>query len=151
LAVAGALVPPGPVATALYVVFWLGVSVTEPEACALVVTVRPPSVVIVTEVAFEACQEIVTGCPVMMEVGLTVNRVTCGTGVAADTCTFAIAAGLEPPAPVATAVYVVVAVGESLMLPAACELVVTVRVVLPAVAVIVTELAFDDCQFSVTL
>lgn len=27
----------------------------------------------------------------------------------------------------------------------------TVRVVVPAVAVIVTELAFDDCQFRVTL
>ena len=49
------------------------------------------------------------------------------------------------------AVYVVVSVGESLMLPAACELVVTVRVLAPAVAVIVTESAFDDCQLRVTL
>jgi hypothetical protein len=37
------------------------------------------------------------------------------------------------------------------MLPDASELVVTVRVLLPADAVIVTELAFDDCHLRVTL
>ena len=76
---------------------------------------------------------------------------TCGAGVAADTCTFAVAAALNPPGPLAVAVYVVLAVGESLMLPDASELVVTVRVLLPADAVIVTELAFDDCHLRVTL
>lgn len=38
-----------------------------------------------------------------------------------------------------------------MILPVACELVVTVLVWAPAVAVIVTELAFDDCQLRVTL
>jgi hypothetical protein len=70
--------------------------------------------------------------------------------VAADTSTFAVAGVLDPPGPVAVAVYVVVSVGESVMLPDACELVVTVRVLPPAVAVMFTELAFDDCQVSVT-
>jgi hypothetical protein len=45
----------------------------------------------------------------------------------------------------------VFSVGESLTLPDAFELVVTVRVVVPAVAVIVKESAFDDCHFRVTL
>ena len=58
---------------------------------------------------------------------------------------------LEPPGPVAVAVYVVVSVGESVTLPDTCELVVTVRVLVPAVAVTVTELAFDDCHFKVTV
>ena len=40
--------------------------------------------------------------------------------------------------------------GESVTLPVACELVVTVRVAEPALAVIVTEVALADCQFSVT-
>lgn len=44
-----------------------------------------------------------------------------------------------------------VCVGESLTLPEACELVDTVRTLEPAVAVMVTEVAFDDCQLSVTL
>jgi hypothetical protein len=42
-------------------------------------------------------------------------------------------------------------VGESVTLPAACELVVTVRVAEPALAVTVTEVASADCQFSVTV
>ncbi|HTS07913.1 MAG TPA: hypothetical protein VMP68_20235 [Candidatus Eisenbacteria bacterium] len=37
------------------------------------------------------------------------------------------------------------------MVPEANELVVTVRVLVPAAAVIVTESAFDDCQLRVTL
>jgi hypothetical protein len=45
----------------------------------------------------------------------------------------------------------VVWVGESVTLPEACELVVNVRVDEPAVAVIVTEVASADCQFSVTV
>lgn len=45
----------------------------------------------------------------------------------------------------------VVLLGESVMLPDACELVVTVRVEDPAVAVIVTDVAFTVCQFKVTL
>jgi len=56
-----------------------------------------------------------------------------------------------PPAPVAVAEYDVVAVGESLTLPAGLELVFTVRDDDPAVAVIVTEVAFALCQFSVVL
>lgn len=36
-----------------------------------------------------------------------------------------------------------------MMLPEAWVLVVTVRVAVPAVAVMVIELAFDDCQLSV--
>ena len=42
-------------------------------------------------------------------------------------------------------------VGESVTLPEAFELVVTVRVDEPAVAVIVTDVALADCQFSVTV
>lgn len=45
----------------------------------------------------------------------------------------------------------VVVVGESVTLPEGCELVVTVRVDEPAVAVIVTEVALAVCQFSVTV
>lgn len=41
--------------------------------------------------------------------------------------------------------------GESVTLPVALELVVTVRVAEPAVAVIVTEIALADCQFRVTV
>jgi hypothetical protein len=39
----------------------------------------------------------------------------------------------------------------SVTLPVICELVVTVRVAVPAAAVIVTELAFDAVQVNVTL
>jgi hypothetical protein len=42
-------------------------------------------------------------------------------------------------------------VGESVTLPVVCELVVTVRVAEPALAVIVTEVALADCQFKVTV
>jgi hypothetical protein len=56
-----------------------------------------------------------------------------------------------PPAPVAVAEYDVVAVGESLTLPARWEFVVTVRDDDPAVAVIVTEVAFALCQLRVML
>ena len=56
-----------------------------------------------------------------------------------------------PPVPVATAVYVVVCVGESVMVPEAFELVVRVRVEEPAAPVIVTDVAFVVCQVSVTL
>lgn len=41
--------------------------------------------------------------------------------------------------------------GASVTLPDACELVVKVRVAPPAVAVIVTEVAFALCQFNVTV
>lgn len=44
-----------------------------------------------------------------------------------------------------------VCVGESATLPAACELFVTVRVVPPAAAVIVTDEALVVCHDSVTL
>lgn len=56
-----------------------------------------------------------------------------------------------PPAPVATAVYAVVCVGESVMVPEAFELVVRVRIEPPAPPVIVTDVALDVCQFNVTL
>lgn len=82
--------------------FCAGVSVTEPEACELVATVRPESVVIVIDVAFASFQLRVTVWPVVMEVGVAVNDVICGT--VAATCTFADCGGLLPPGPVATAV-----------------------------------------------
>ncbi len=44
-----------------------------------------------------------------------------------------------------------VCVGESVTLPDACELLVTVRDALPAVAVIVTDVALVDCHVRVTL
>ena len=66
--------PPDPVATAEYVVVWVGESVTFPEACALVVTVRgvePEEAVMVTDVAFVACQVNVTICPAVIAFVLT--------------------------------------------------------------------------------
>ncbi len=45
----------------------------------------------------------------------------------------------------------VFAVGVSVAVPDACELVVTVRVVDPAAAVIVTDVAFKVCQLIETL
>lgn len=56
-----------------------------------------------------------------------------------------------PCAPVATAEYVVVCAGESLTLPEAVDVEARVRVELPAVAVIVTAVAFVVCQLRVTL
>ena len=44
-----------------------------------------------------------------------------------------------------------VAVSVSCTLPVALELVVTVRLVVPSLAVMVTEVAFDDCQLTVVL
>ena len=55
----------------------------------------------VSEVAFASCQLRVTVCPVVMEVGVAANDVTCG--VADATCTFADCGVLLPPGPVATA------------------------------------------------
>ncbi len=81
--------------------------------------------------------------------GFALNCVTWGAAACA-TCTVTVCGELLPPAPVATAVYAVVCVGESLMLPDAFELVVRVRIEDPAAAVIVTEVALDDCQFRVT-
>jgi hypothetical protein len=52
---------------------------------------------------------------------------------------------------VAVAVYVVVAVGESVTLPAGSELVVSVRVEEPVLAVMVTDVEKTACQFNVTL
>lgn len=72
-----------------------------------------------------------------------------GTGCA--TSTVALCGLLLPPAPVATAEYVVVCAGESLIVPAVCELLVTVREDVPAVAVIATEVALFVCQLRVTL
>lgn len=56
-----------------------------------------------------------------------------------------------PFAPVATAEYVVVCVGESFILPEVFDVDFNVRVELPAVAVIVTAVAFVVCQLRVTL
>jgi len=56
-----------------------------------------------------------------------------------------------PCAPVAVAVYVVVLVGASVMLPVASELVVRVRVEEPSLAVMVTDVEKTACQFKVTL
>ena len=54
-----------------------------------------------------------------------------------------------PPAPAATAEYVVLAVGESVTLPLARLLVVTVRVEDPLVAVMVIEVALVVVQLRV--
>lgn len=74
-----------------------------------------------------------------------------GGGGGGVTCTVAVCGELLPPAPVATAEYMVVCVGESVTVPDAWALVVTVRVEDPAAAVIVTDVAFVLCQLSVTL
>jgi hypothetical protein len=69
LAVCGELLPPVPVATAEYVVVWVGESFTFPEACELVVTVREVEsevAVMVTDVAFVVCQVNVTLCPAVI-------------------------------------------------------------------------------------
>jgi hypothetical protein len=58
---------------------------------------------------------------------------------------------LAPEAAMATAVYTVVCVGESVTLPESCELFTTVRDALPALAVMVTEEAFVACHVRVTL
>src|SRR6266567_3324495 len=106
--------------------------------------------VIVIDVALSVAHVSVVVCPLLKNIGLAVNCEMVGvTGCA--TCTVTVCGAVVPFAPVAVAVYVVVCVGESATLPAACELVVTVRVEAPAVAVIVTDVAFVACQFNVTL
>ena len=72
-AVFGALVPPDPVATAVYVVFAVGESTMLPEAELLVVTVRvevPLAAVIVIELDAVAVQVNVTDCPAVTVVGV---------------------------------------------------------------------------------
>lgn len=51
----------------------------------------------------------------------------------------------------ATAVYVVVFVGVSCAVPDVCEPLTTLRLEEPSDAVIVTDVALNACQFSVTL
>src|SRR6266851_4447472 len=68
-AVCGRLLPPDPFATAEYVVVCIGESFTFPEACELVVRVRevePEEAVMVTDMAFVACQVNVTICPAVI-------------------------------------------------------------------------------------
>ena len=63
---------------------WLGESFTVPDAFELDMTVRvdvPAVAVIVTEVAFVACQVRVTLCPAVIEVMLA-EKVRVGVGVA---------------------------------------------------------------------
>lgn len=72
-----------------------------------------------------------------------------GTGCA--TCTVVVCGFVVPPAPVATAEYVVVCAGVSLTLPDAFALVATVRADEPEVAVIVIDVALVICQFRVML
>ena len=84
---------------------WVGESVTVPDACELDVTVRvvlPAVAVIVTVVAFVACQLRVMLCPEVIDVGLAVNCVTCGT-TGCVTFTVAVCGAVLPPPPVATA------------------------------------------------
>jgi hypothetical protein len=52
---------------------------------------------------------------------------------------------------VATAVYVVVVVGVSCAVPDVCDPLTTLRLEEPSDAVIVTDVALNACQFSVTL
>jgi len=63
--------------------FWVGVSVTLPDACGLVVRVfveDPAVAVIETDVALVLCQLTVTLCPGLMDAGLT-DSVMVGGGV----------------------------------------------------------------------
>ena len=58
----------------------VGVSLTDPDACELVVTVRveePEVAVTVTDVAFVACHVSVTLCPLVID-GVLAARVTLG-------------------------------------------------------------------------
>jgi hypothetical protein len=105
--------------------------------------------VVVIDVAFVVAQVKVVLCPALTNSGLAVNCVTVG-GVGPATSTVAVCGELVPCAFLAVAVYVVVWVGESVTLPDCWELVVSVRVAEPAVAVMVTEVASTACQFSVT-
>lgn len=64
----------------------VGESFTVPDACELVVRVRveePAEAVIVTDVAFVACQVSVTLCPLLIEAGLAAS-VTLGAELAFD-------------------------------------------------------------------
>ncbi len=84
----------------------MGESLTLPVACELVVTVRvevPAVAVIVMDVALVVIQLKTVGCPVVTDVGVAVNCVTCGTAPC-PTCTVAVCGALLPPVPVATAV-----------------------------------------------
>jgi hypothetical protein len=69
VAVCGELLPPGPVAVAVYVVVCVGVSCALPETCDPLTTSRvaePSDAVIVTDVALDVCQFNVTLCPLLI-------------------------------------------------------------------------------------
>ena len=150
----GPVVPPGPVAVSENVVIAVSGVTDEPEVGSpLESSGIGTAGVIVTAVALVVTQVRVVVWPPPTVVGLAVNWVICGGvgGGGGVTCTVTVCGELLPPTPVATAEYVVFWVGESLTLPEACGLVLNVRVDDPAVAVIVTPVAFVLCQFSVTL
>ena len=86
----------------------------------------------------------------MTTAGLTLNCVIVG-GTGCATCIVVACGFVVPPAPVATAEYVVVCVGVSLTLPDNCELVSRVRADEPEVAAIVTDVALVIFQFRVML
>lgn len=107
--------------------------------------------VMFTVVASVVAHVIVVVWPPPTVVGAALNCVICG-GAGGWTCTVTVCGWLSPPFPLATAVYVVVCVGESLTLPATCGTVATVRGAdVPAAAVMVTEVAFVLCHARLTL
>jgi hypothetical protein len=101
--VAGAEVPPGPVAVILNVVVLVTGVNDDPEGGnGPVSSFWATGGLIVTEVALVVVQLIVEGCPALTNIGLAVNDVTCGwTGCA--TCTVTVCGEVLPWDPVATA------------------------------------------------
>jgi hypothetical protein len=118
--VAGADVPPAPVAVRVYVVVeFTGMPAKDPEVGnGPVSSVCDMTGVIVIEVAFVVAHVSVVLCPALTYVGFAVNCVTVGKAEP-TTCTVTVWGALVPWAPFAVAVYVVVWVGESVTLPEA--------------------------------
>jgi hypothetical protein len=103
--VAGADVPPGPVAVSVYVVVeFTGTPAKDPEVgSGPVSSVCDMAGVIVIEVAFVVAQVSVVLCPALTYAGFALNCVTVGEPEPI-TCTVTVWAGLEPWAPFAVAV-----------------------------------------------
>jgi hypothetical protein len=103
--VAGAEVPPGPVAVRVYVVVELtGMPAKDPEGgSGPVSSVCGMAGVMVIEVAFVVAQVSVVLCPALTYVGFAVNCVTAG-NAEPTTCTVTVWGALVPWAPFAVAV-----------------------------------------------
>jgi hypothetical protein len=148
----GTAAPPGPEALIVKVVVEMIGTTADPEVdSAPVSSVPGTGGVIVTDVALLVLQVMVVVWPPFSAVGFAVKFTIWG-GTGSTTCTTAVCGELLPPGPVATAVYVVVCVGESFQVPAACELVVKVCAPPePVEAVMVMVVALVAFQLSVTL